>query len=232
VQAKSGGSAVTLKVVTGSHSVSGGTVSFGSVGAPVSVPAGAAKLTVSTAAGSAKPVTANASLADGSSYTVVALGSDGGYTLQVLKDARAKGGEASLRVVHAAPELGKPDIKLGDRVIAQAVAFRGATPYVTVRPGSYELAVTKPGGKQMVFGTRVALSAGTATTAVIAGSGGAREKVILATDSTSAPAGAPKTGFGGLAGDGGPPWLLALLAALAAGAVGGAVQITRSRRTQ
>src|SRR5947209_3056448 len=155
VQAKSGGAAASLRVTVGGRTVTTGTVAFGQVGRPVTVKAGTAKLTLHSGAGSSKSQTAGATLSRGGSYTVIALGGDGGYTLQVLKDKSARGGRATVRVVHAAPELGKPDIKLGQRVIAQSVAYRGVTPYVTVSPGSYELAVTKPGGKNIVFGRRV-----------------------------------------------------------------------------
>jgi hypothetical protein len=70
-----------------------------------------------------------------------------------------------------------------------------------------------------------------ATTAILAGSGGAPERLIIATDDTLTPPGAPETGLGGLAGGGGPPWLLILLAAGLAGALGGAWQLALLRRS-
>jgi hypothetical protein len=45
------------------------------------------------------------------------------------------------------------------------------------------------------------------------------------------PAGAPHTGLGGLA-RGTRPWILALLAALVAGVLGGAAQLARTRRAR
>ena len=70
-----------------------------------------------------------------------------------------------------------------------------------------------------------------ATTAILIGSGGARERLIAATDDTLTPAGAPETGLGGLAGRGGHPWLLIALAAAVAGALGGAWQLALARRS-
>src|SRR5437763_481578 len=92
-----------------------------------------------------------------------------------------------------------------------------------------------PGASAATLKTRVhghTVSAGTASTAIVAGSAGQRERVILATDSTKAPSGAPKTGFGGLASGGGVPWALALLAALVAGTLGAATHVARARRTR
>ncbi len=170
-------------------------------------------------------------LVDGARYTVVGLAKGTkGFELKVYKDGDAKAGTARLRVIHAAPELGSPNLKLGQRTIAEAVKFRTASPYLAVDPGSYMLSVVRPGGTKAIFERRVPLSAGVATTAILAGSAGARERLIVATDHTVTPVGAPETGFGGLAGGGGPRWPLIVLAALAAGAVGGLAQVSLARR--
>ena len=71
----------------------------------------------------------------------------------------------------------------------------------------------------------VRLTAGTASTAFVLGTQGQKVRLVVATDSTVAPGHAPETGLGGLAGKGGPSWLLVALAALAAGSLGGAVYL-------
>src|SRR3954466_10768757 len=114
----------------------GSALGYAQVGALASVPAGTARLTVG-----GKTVTKQ--LANGDSYTVIALPKN---AVDVLHNGTAKAKQARVRLVHAAPELGMPDIKLGQRTIAQGVKFRSATGYLTVDPGSYELAVTKPNG--------------------------------------------------------------------------------------
>lgn len=184
------------------------------------VPAGAATFTI---AGTSVKQT----LADGHSYTVVELPKN---QLVVFEDGTARPRTARLRVIHAAPELGSPDIQLDKRTIAEGLKYRQATPYMTVDAGSYTLAVTKPGstGGKPIFQQRISLAAGTATSATLAGSGGAQEKLIVTNDDTVTPTGAPHTGLGALAHGRGAPWLLAALAALLAGGLGGALHRRRA----
>ena len=223
INARGGADAVSLEAAVGGQTVEiGAATPFGQASEFTEVPAGEAEF--SDGADS----TAGEALAEGGSYTVVALPRN---TLQVLRNGKASGGEARLRIVHAAPELGTPDIRLGNRTIAQGVEFRAASKYLTFDPGSYPLAATKPNGGDAVFSEVVALSAGTANTVVIAGSGGSPTQAIAVQDAAFTPAGAPDTGFGGLA-DEDAPWALALLAALFAGALGGATRLAHARRSR
>ena len=72
--------------------------------------------------------------------------------------------------------------------------------------------------------------AGTAATAYAVGSAGERTRFVVVADGVAAPSGGPDTGLGGLSGDEGAPWLAALLAALAAGALGGVLYTRAPRR--
>src|SRR3954451_7031442 len=233
--ARPGGQAVSLKIIQGTAAPPEfGDAAHGQVTPYVKVPPGSAQITISglsSSTGGAKAQTTE-QLEDGHSYTAVALASGSkAFEIKVYRDARAHGGKAGLRVIHAAPELGSPNVRLGQRTIAEKLAFKEATPYLSMAPGSYALSVVRPGSTSAVFTKQVSLSAGTATTAIIAGSGGAPAMVITATDDTKTPAGAPEPGLGGLARDGGPPWLLAALAALLAGALGAAAQLSLARRS-
>lgn len=228
VNAAPGADALQLEV--GGTQVDGPT-EFGRVTPYASVGSGSVQLTLT---GGSDDVTADEQLTDGGRYTAVALAKgENGTELKLYRDGTAKGGSARLRVLHAAPELGSPDIQLGKRTIAEGVEFREATPYLSVSPGAYTLAVVRPGGSDALFEKRVSLSAGSASTAILAGSGGAKARLILATDQTKTPAGAPETGLGGLATatTRDRPWLLAALAALLAGAIGGIAQLTLARRS-
>jgi hypothetical protein len=234
VNARGGGDSLTLQVTAaGGQTPAGGAIAFGQAGDLVAVPSGAAELSLSASGGESVSAKLQKTLADGASYTVVAAPKGAkGSSLEVLRNGSPLPGQAKLRVFHAAPELGSPDVRLGKRTIAQGLAFGEATRYLTVDPSSYELAVTKPNGGATVFKMPLSLAAGTATTVVAAGSGGSPEKLIEVNDATFTPAGAPHTGLGGLARGGGAPWLLALLMALAAGSLGGAAQVARGRRSR
>lgn len=222
INARGGADAVSLEASVGGQTVAiGAATPFGQASELTEVPAGEAEFS------DGGDKTASETLEDGKSYTVVALPRD---ELQVLANAKGKAGDAKLRVVHAAPELGTPDIQVGNRTVAQGVEFKGATKYLTFDPGSYPLAATKPNGGDPVFSDTVTLTAGTANTVVIAGSGGSPTQAISVQDAALMPAGAPDTGLGGLS-DEETPWALALIAALFAGALGGAARLTHARRT-
>lgn len=232
VNTRAGSEPVTLAVSIGSaRSPGGGPATFGQATPYARVPAGNAQLTLTTGTGSTAAATATQQLVDGERYTAVALAKGTkGFELKVYRDGKALAGRSRLRVLHAAPELGSPNVRLGARTIAEAVSFPSATPYLSVSPGSYRMSVVRPGSSQAIFQKQVSLAAGTATTGILAGTGGATERLIVLTDDTVTPTGAPETGLGGLAGEGAPQWVLIALAALLAGSIGGMAQVHRSGR--
>jgi hypothetical protein len=234
VNARPGAQAVGLKVVVADAPPPEiGPADYGQVTPYANVTPGSASIALSGLSGSSGGADAQTTenLVDGKRYTAVALAKGAkGFQLKLYVDGDAKKKTARLRVIHAAPELGSPDIKLGQRTIAEKVAYTKATPYLSVAPGSYTLAVVKPGGNSPIFQHSISLTAGGATTAILAGSGGAPERLIMASDETVTPTGAPETGLGGLADGGGPPWLLVALAALFAGALGAVAQLSLARR--
>src|SRR3954454_19215068 len=104
VNARGGDGAVALRVSAGGQETSAGSaVAYGQGGELASVPSGDAKLSLSGGPSASLQHT----LADGASYTVVALpkGSKGA-ALEVLRNGKAIAGQAKLRIMHAAPELG------------------------------------------------------------------------------------------------------------------------------
>jgi hypothetical protein len=211
-------------------------VSFGNVAGPLEASAGNAKLILKPGGGGDVLAQAEQTLEDGARYTVVALPKpDGrGASLQVYRDEKPKAGQARLRAINAARELGEPDLRVGQRVVAEKLAFGQATDYAEVPPGTFDVAVTRAGGKGGALATKagVPLTAGTATTAIVVGSGGEPTRVLTLSDGTAAPAGAPATGFGGMAVDGSAPsrLVVALLAALAAAGLGVAGWAVAGRR--
>jgi Domain of unknown function (DUF4397) len=153
-------------------------------------------------------------------YTAVAWRRGDQVMLDVFPDGDAQPGRARVRAIHAAGELGEGDVMLDGQTLADSLGPGEAGEYQAVDPGDYQLSVTRPGGGGSPLAEdSVNLTAGTASTAIVVGSGGRPVQVVLASDSVAAPSEGPATGLGGL--EDGTPWAAVLLAALFAGALGG-----------
>jgi hypothetical protein len=203
-------------------------VGFGEVGRYEDVPAGQVEFELLEADG--PPITgAEEQLRNRAHYTVVAMRNK---PLVVLRDGRAEGGTARIRVVNAAPELGAVDVKLGDRTIADGTGFGDISGYTGVGPGAYALSVMNPqDGSTLASRGAVTLSAGTSSTAFVVGTAGEPIDVVVAGDRAAAPRGAPATGLGGLAGED-SPLLLALLAGFLAALAGAAAYVALTARSR
>ncbi len=134
-------------------------------------------------------------LRDGS-YTVVALARKSGAELIAFPDQAGAPGKARLRLIHAAPELGTPDLRLDGRIVAPGVRFRQATPYLVVPPGTHSVAATPPGrSSRVVFRDGLRLVAGEAATGIVIGTDGQRTRIVTLRDGAS-PAAAPRRARG------------------------------------
>lgn len=169
------------------------------------------------------------SFAAGKSYTVVALAKGEGAELRSYEDAAAKPGKARVRMIHAAPEFGEPDIVIDGQPVAEGVRYEQAVGYLTVNPGTYSVSLDDPKSGKPVLGPQdVSLSAGSASTAFVVGSRGEEPRIVLAQDATALPSAAPETGFGWTPTDEVP--LVAALLAAGIGAAGGSVALMLMRR--
>ena len=82
--------------------------------------------------------------------------------LTVFSDGSAAAGQARVRAIHAAGELGEGDVQLDGQTLASALPPGEASDYLTVDPGSYSLSVTRPdGGGSPLAESPVSLAAGT-----------------------------------------------------------------------
>jgi hypothetical protein len=201
---------------------------FGEASKQVNAPSG--KVTVTLTVGGKQAAQSTETLSDKAGYTVVAEPGQGGKVeLKAVEGGRASAGSARVRAAHDAAELTKADFKVGDQMLG-ALDRGDEGDYVTVEPGAYNLTVTRPGSDDALISKKgVSFAAGTASTVYAVGSGGEAARLVVVQDSVDAPAGGPATGLGGLSDDGGTPWLAALLAALAAGTLGG-LAFTRAAR--
>jgi hypothetical protein len=194
-------------------------IAFGQVSPSTPEPTGPVTVTVS--AGGQKVGSATESLAPGASYTLVAEGTAKAPRFKLYRAGKAVPGKASVRAVHAAPEMGTVQMSLSGRPWG-SVGFGQDTGYKTAEPGTYEAKAMMPGDKAPIVDQKgVRAGAGTASTAYAIGSAGQRTRFVLVQDGVAAPSGAPATGLGGLSTDGRTPWIAALLAALGAGVAGG-----------
>jgi len=201
-------------------------VGFGQATTYSRVPARRVKLAL--VAGSKRLASASSSFEDGGRYTVIGR-SAGRPDLRILRDSGATPARARLRLVHAAPELGTVEMKLGGRSLDKLKKGE-ASRYSDEEPGDYRLTAGMPAsGDALVMKPDLNLVAGTAATAYLIGSGGERTRFVVLEDAASGPEAGPATGLGGLA-DGDRPWLLALVAALVTGGLSGVLYSRSSRR--
>lgn len=137
-------------------------------------------------AGTGKVLAAGRAMLRDGSYTVVALAQKSGVALGFLPDQAGVRGSARLRLIHGAPELGAPDLRLDGRIVARGVRFTQATPYLLVRPGNHSVAVTPPGStSRVVFRDGIRLAAGEAATGIVVGTEGQRTRIITLRDGGS-----------------------------------------------
>jgi hypothetical protein len=220
-------------VGTASLSASGvevGGAGFGEKTGFATVPAGASALVLHAPDGLV--LKGSEQLDAGHAYTIIALAKGKSAELRGFADGAARAGVARVRMIQAAPELGMPNFVVGGKVIAKSAPYGMDTGYADFEPGSYKVMVENPAnGKTVIPTATVSVAAGSATTAVLVGSRGEKARWVLIDDATAAPTAAPQTGLGGLttSSDGRPPWLLAALAALGAGALGGLVYRSAAR---
>jgi hypothetical protein len=207
-----------------------GRAGFGDVTGFATVPAGKAPLVLHGPGGLV--LKGSSVLGAGRAYTVIALAKGKSAELRAIVDGTARSGVARLRMIHASPELGNPNLIVGGKLIAKAAPYSAVTAYSDFRPGSYKVKVVNPANNSTVIPTQtVSVAAGSTTTAVLVGSRGEQARWVLVDDATAAPTASPQTGLGGLAtaGGGDRPWLLALLVALGAGTLGGLAYGAASR---
>jgi len=228
VHAVPGAGSAELGLSGGTRSAS---VAFGEAGDFRSVPAGPARLELYPR-GEEKVLTASSDdLEPGRRYTVVALAGGSGAELRVLADGEAVPGKARLRMVHAAPELGEPDVSLDGRTISSRTPYTTVTSYLTLEPGSYDLSADRPSGDgdPLLSMRDVPLAAGSASTAVVVGSRGEPTRAVLVADDTVGPDRPPDTGLGGLARQERRGLVAIMLATLLGGALGGGGYLLATR---
>jgi hypothetical protein len=181
VHAVPGAGAASVEVSTGSGTASFGPIAFAQTSAWHSLRSGKFlwRLLGSNGKALAK---GSATVGDGA-YTAVLLAQTNGVVLGIYRDRRGEPGKSLIRVIHAAPELGSPSLKLDSQVVVQRLDFTKATPYLSVNPGTHSLAAMRTGDSAPIVSVKgVRLVSDVAYTAIVVGSRGQQVRVVTVTD--------------------------------------------------
>jgi len=146
-------------------------------------PLQAGPLRWSLSSGGDELASGDATLRDGR-YTAVAVPRGSGLALRLFRDAsRAPRDRARVRVVHAAPELGTPDLRVDGKRVVSKLAFGKATPYLTLSPGAHDLEAVRSGTTEPILSaTGIRFRGSTTTSAVAVGTRGEPARVVTITD--------------------------------------------------
>ncbi len=207
-------------------------VSYGTVSTYQPVPAGDYTVAMRAAGkpSSSPPVlSTTVRIAAGHAYTVAGLGPAAGLRLQVLEDSlTTPRGKSLVRVIQASLKEHKVTVTAGGQTLTKNLTFGSVTSYVAVNAGTWNVKVS---GSTLNASKSVSLAADTTHTIVVLDDPGhlAIDPLTDAAGSGLMPAGAPATGFGGMAprpGSSPLPWV----AVIALGALVAAAGTLRLRR--
>lgn len=124
----------------------------------------------------------NATVSNGA-YDIVVLERGMKVWLGIYKAEGGKAGTSLLRVVHGAPELGAPELTVDGRQAVKSLAYRQATPYVSLPGGRHALGAMRPGDStSLVPGAHISVKAGKAYSAIVLGTRGERVRVVSLLD--------------------------------------------------
>lgn len=172
-----GTATVELETGGGLHPI--GSVGFGQVSDWLSVRSGSFRWALTR--GGRTLVRGTATVGNGA-YDIVVLDKHSGVSLGVYRAQAGRPGTSLVRVIHAAPELGAPELTLDSKVAVKSLSFTAATPYVSVTPGAHVLGAMKPGTQTSLVHDPVTLTPGVAYSAVVIGSRGQMVRVVNVVD--------------------------------------------------
>jgi len=116
-------------------------------------------------------------------YDIVALAETKGVVLGIYRARAGTPGTSLVRVIHAAPELGSPQLELDSKIVDQRLSFTQATPYLSVNPGVHSLSAMRPGDTAPLVSVKgVRLVPDVAYSAIVVGSRGQLVRVVTVVD--------------------------------------------------
>lgn len=173
-----GAATVTVDDGTGTHTV--GSVRFGQVTPWQSIRSGTFRWTLNDRG--KRLATGTATVVEGA-YDLIVLDKPSGAALGIYRAQGGKPGTSRIRVIHAAPELGSPQLMIDAHRAAGSLSFTRATPYLDITPGTHSLAAMRPGASTpLAIPTQVRLQPDRAYSAVVVGTRGQRVRVVTLVD--------------------------------------------------
>ena len=171
---------VTVKVTQSGSQRSAGAIGFGQVTPWRSIRPGQFEWAL---------VADNKTLAHGTAtvgagaYDLVLLAKPNtGVSLGIFKAQAGRAGTALVRVIHAAPGLGAPQLRVDSKPAVSSLAFTQATPYLSVTPGVHTLSANPVHSTVPLISAKVTVAAGKAYSEIVLGSDGQRVRVVTVVD--------------------------------------------------
>ena len=120
--------------------------------------------------------------------TAVAIPQGERPVVRFFRDAtRAPAGKARVRVIHAASELGNPDVRVDGKTAVRGLGFGEATSYFTLVPGRHDLEAVRAGTTDALVARRGARLPGDAVTnAIVIGTSGEPVRIITVSTTVTA----------------------------------------------
>jgi Domain of unknown function (DUF4397)/LysM domain len=157
-----------------------GAIGFGQATGFHSVRSGAFHWSLS---GGGKTLAKGTTTVGNGAYDLVVLEQNSQVKLGVYKAQGGKPGTALVRVIHAAPELGSPELTVDGKVAVKSLAYTKATPYVPLAAGTHNLGANRPGDKTpLVSSAHLTVQNGKSYSAVVVGTRGQRVRVVALLD--------------------------------------------------
>jgi nucleoid-associated protein YgaU len=180
IHAVPGVGTATVTVNTGSGEQTVGSIGFAQVSPWKSIRSGKFQWAL---AGGGKTLAKGTATVGTGAYDIVVLAKGSGVSLGVYKARGGERGTSLVRVIHAVPELGAPELKLDSKVVVHSLDFTKATPYLSVSPGVHSLAAMKAGDSAPLLDVKgVKFSPGVAYSGVVVGSRGQQVRVVTVVD--------------------------------------------------
>jgi hypothetical protein len=168
-----------VSVSDGSASQDLGTIGFGQATKWHSIRSGSFRWTLS---GGGRKLASGTSTLGRGAYDIVALEHGSGVRLGVYPARAGRSGTALVRVIHAAPELGSPELTVDGKVAVKSLHYTQATPYVALSAGRHVLGADRPGSSTPLISAHATLRVDTSYSEIVLGTRGQRVRVVTLVD--------------------------------------------------